>query len=99
MEDIQDKYFIAIADYIKNFIDEEGIDVADLAAAANVDRKQVYRLIKKENMPRLSTLLKISLAAGIEPSKLFSIEFNFKVYMRENNILKANSKKASGKVK
>ncbi|MDQ1095230.1 MULTISPECIES: helix-turn-helix domain-containing protein [Chryseobacterium] len=96
MEDIQDKYFIAIADYVKNFIDEEGIDVADLAAAANVDRKQVYRLIKKENMPRLSTLLKISLAAGIEPSKLFSIEFDFKIYMKENNILKASSRKKAG---
>ncbi|WP_294333073.1 helix-turn-helix transcriptional regulator [uncultured Chryseobacterium sp.] len=95
MEQIQDNYFIAIADYIKTFIDEEGIDISDLAAAANVDRKQIYRLINKEHIPRLSTLIRISLAAGVEPAKLFSIKFDFDRYMKENNILKANSK--SGK--
>lgn len=92
MNHIEDKYFIAVADYIKRFIDEKGIDAADLAAAANVDRKQVYRLLNKENVPKLSTLVRISLAAGIEPSKLFAIKFDFDIYMKENNILKANAK-------
>ena len=92
MKYIEDKYFIVIADYVKAFIDEKGIDVADLAAAANVDRKQIYRLIKKENVPKLSTLIRILLAAGIEPSKLFSIKFDFETYMKENNILKATPK-------
>lgn len=92
MEQIQDNYFIAIADFIKTFIDEERIDISDLAAAANVDRKQIYRLINKEHMPRLSTLVRISLAAGIEPSQLFSIKFDFDRYMKENNILRAGFK-------
>ncbi len=92
MEHVQDNYFIAIADYIKKFIDEEGIDISDLAAAANVDRKQIYRLINKEHVPRLSTLIRISLAAGIDPAKLFSIKFDFDRYMKENNILKAGFK-------
>ncbi len=92
MEQIQDNYFIAIVDYIKTFIDEEGIDISDLAAAANVDRKQIYRLINKEHIPRLSTLIRISLAAGIEPAKLFSIKFDFDKYMKENNILNAGFK-------
>lgn len=82
MNYIKDKYFIVIADYVKAFIDEKGIDVADLAAA-NVDRKQIYRLIKKENVPKLSTLIRILLAAGIEPSKLFSIKFDFEIYMKK----------------
>jgi len=93
MEYIEDKYFIAIANYVKAFIDEKGIDIADLAAAANVDRKQIYRLINKENIPKLSTLVRILLAAGLEPSILFSINFDFEAYMKENNILKAISKK------
>jgi len=93
MKQIEDKYFIMIADYIKTFIDERGIDASDLAAAANVDRKQVYRLINKENIPKLSTLIRISLAAGIEPTKLFSRKFDFETYMKENNILTANPKK------
>ena len=92
MNHIEDKYFIAIADHIKTFIDEKGIDAAELAAAANVDRKQVYRLINKENTPKLSTLIKISLAAGLEPSVLFSIKFNFENYMKENNIFKVAPK-------
>ncbi len=93
MEYIQDKYFIAIADYVKEFINEKGIDVSDLAAAANVDRKQIYRLLNKENIPKLSTLVRILLAAGLEPSKLFSIKFDFETYMADNNILKAVPKK------
>lgn len=92
MEHIQDNYFIAIADYIKEFIDEEGIGISDLTAAANVDRKQIYRLMNKEHIPRLSILIRISLAVGIEPAKLFSIKFDFDRYMKENNILKAGSK-------
>lgn len=93
MKYIEDKYFIAIADYIKNVIDQKNIDISDLAAAANVDRKQVYRLINKENVPKLSTLIRISLAAGIEPQILFSLKFDFEFYMKENNILKATHKK------
>ncbi|MBV8328315.1 helix-turn-helix domain-containing protein [Chryseobacterium sp.] len=93
MEYIEDKYFIAIANYLKAFIDEKGIDIADLAAAANVDRKQIYRLINKENIPKLSTLVRILLAAGLEPSILFSIKFDFEAYMKENNILKAIPKR------
>ncbi|MCT3698906.1 helix-turn-helix domain-containing protein [Elizabethkingia anophelis] len=92
MNNIKDKYFIALADYIKQSIDLKEIDVADLAAAANVDRKQIYRLINKENIPRLSTLIKIILAAGIEPSVLFAIDFDYEMYMKENNILKATIK-------
>jgi transcriptional regulator with XRE-family HTH domain len=93
MKYIEDKYFIAIADYVKEFIDEKGIDISDLAAAANVDRKQIYRLLNKENVPKLSTLVRILLAAGIEPSKLFSIKFDFDAYMVDNNILKAIPKR------
>lgn len=93
MKYIEDKYFIAIADYIKTVIEEKNIDISDLAAAANVDRKQIYRLINKENVPKLSTLVRISLAAGIEPQILFSLKFDFEFYMKENNILKAATRK------
>lgn len=93
MKYIEDKYFIAIVDHLKTFIDEKGIDIADLAAAANVDRKQIYRLINKENIPKLSTLVRIILAAGLEPSKLFSIKFDFDIYMIDNNIFKAIPKR------
>jgi len=93
MEYIEDKYFIALSNHIKSIIDAKEIDIADLAAAANLDRKQIYRLINKENVPKLSTLVRIALAAGIEPKQLHDFKFDFELYMKENNILKANKKK------
>ena len=93
MRYIEDKYFIALADNIKEILNTKGIDVADLAAAANLDRRQIYRLLNKENIPKLSTLVRISLAAGIEPQQLFALKFDFETYMKESNILKASKKK------
>ncbi|HCO19972.1 MAG TPA: hypothetical protein DIT47_02445 [Flavobacteriaceae bacterium] len=93
MKYIEDKYFIALADHIKEILEDKKIDVADLAAAANLDRRQVYRLINKENVPKLSTLIRISLAAGIEPQQLFALKFDFGAYMSENKILKVSKKK------
>lgn len=93
MKYIEDKYFIALADNIKEILHSKGIDVADLAAAANLDRRQVYRLLNKENIPKLSTLIRISLAAGIEPQQLFALKFDFETYMKDNNILKVSQKK------
>lgn len=93
MKYIDDKYFIALADHIKSILEDKKIDIADLAAAANLDRRQVYRLLNKENVPKLSTLVRISLAAGIEPQQLFSIKFDFDGYMKENNILTVTKKR------
>lgn len=93
MKQTEDKYFIALSDHIKAILASKEIDVADLAAAADIDRRQVYRLLNKENVPKLSTLVRISLAAGIEPQQLFALKFDFETYMKENNILKVTKKK------
>ncbi|MBH1960121.1 MAG: helix-turn-helix domain-containing protein [Flavobacteriia bacterium] len=93
MNKIEDKYFVALSDHLKDFIDKNNIEIADLAAAANLDRRQIYRLINKENIPKLSTLIRISLAAGMEPQQLFNFAFDFKIYMANNNILKVAHKK------
>ena len=93
MNKVEDKYFISLAEHLKTLIDAKGLDIADIAAAANVNRKQVYRLLNKENVPMLSTLIKISLAAGIEPKMLFDFKFNYSDYMKENNIYIATKKR------
>lgn len=95
MKYIEDKYFIALADYLKSIINNKNIDIADLAAAANLDRRQIYRLLNKENVPKLSTLIRISLAAGIEPQELFSLKFDFESYMKENKILLVSKKRSN----
>lgn len=92
MKKFDDEFCDAVADYIKNFIDNNNIEVADLAAAANVDRKQIYRLINRENVPLLSTFIKIALALGIQPS-IKDIDFDFEAYKKKNQIFKAESKK------
>ena len=92
MNNIEDKYFVALSDHLKSIIDSQDIDVSELAAAANLDRRQIYRLINKENIPKLSTLIRIALAAGIEPKQLHDFKFDFEIYMKENNILKVTKK-------
>jgi len=94
MNNIEDKYFVALSDHLKDIIDKKDIDIADLAAAANLDRRQIYRLINKENIPKLSTLIRIALAAGVEPKQLHDFKFDFEIYMRENNIFKVAKKKS-----
>ena len=93
MNNIEDKYFVALSDHLKSILDSQDIDVSELAAAANLDRRQIYRLINKENIPKLSTLIRISLAAGIEPKQLHDFKFDFEIYMKENNILKVSKMK------
>lgn len=93
MNSIKDKYFISLAENLKILIEAKGLDIVDIAAGANVDRRQVYRLLNKENVPMLSTLIKISLAAGIEPKILFDFKFNYSDYMKENKIYPATKKK------
>jgi len=93
MNSIDDKYFISLAEHLKILIEAKGLDIVDIAAGANVDRRQVYRLLNKENVPMLSTLIKISLAAGIEPKILFDFKFNYSDYMEENKIYPATKKK------
>lgn len=93
MNHIDDNFFIALADNLLTLIEKKGLDVAEIAAAANIDRRQVYRLINKEHMPKLSTLIKISLAAGIEPNILFDFKFNYKEYMEIMEIYLAKPKK------
>lgn len=93
MNTIQDKYFIALTDHLQELLELKSIEVAELAAAANLDRRQIYRLLNKENVPKLSTLIRISLAAGIEPKELFDFKFDFGTYMKDNKLLKIGKTK------
>ncbi|AYO58013.1 helix-turn-helix transcriptional regulator [Chryseobacterium manosquense] len=93
MNTIQDKYFIALTDHLQKLLEFKSIEVAELAAAANLDRRQIYRLLNKENVPKLSTLIRISLAAGIEPKELFDFKFDFGTYMKDNKLLKIGKTK------
>lgn len=93
MNTIQDKYFIALTDHLQELLKLKSIEVAELAAAANLDRRQIYRLLNKENVPKLSTLIRISLAAGIEPKELFDFKFDFGTYMKDNKLLKIGKTK------
>lgn len=92
MEKYNDKYFIAVSMRLKNIMEEKKVEVSDLSAAADIDRKQIYRLINNENVPKITTLLRIILALGLEPKEFFDFEFNFKSYLKEQNIEKIKSK-------
>ncbi|MGS4344066.1 helix-turn-helix domain-containing protein [Myroides odoratus] len=88
MKDTEDKYLEAIINNFIVLITEKNIDVATIAAAANLDRKQVYRFINRENVPELTTFLRIVLATGFTPSDIFNFNFDFKEYMKSVGIQK-----------
>ncbi|KAA5535373.1 helix-turn-helix domain-containing protein [Paenimyroides baculatum] len=92
MENSNDKYFIALSAQLKNIMEQKNIEVVDLAAAANIDRKQIYRFINSENVPKITTLIRIILALGLEPKLFFDFTFDFKSYSQEQNIEKIKPK-------
>ena len=73
-------------------MEQKNIEVVDLAAAANIDRKQIYRFINSENVPKITTLIRIVLALGLEPKHFFDFTFDFKSYSQEQNIEKIKPK-------
>ncbi|WP_121967477.1 hypothetical protein [Myroides sp. N17-2] len=93
MKDTEDKYLEAIINRFIELITYEKIDVATIAAAANLDRKQVYRFINRENVPELTTFLRIVLAAGFTPTDIFNFKFDFNDYMKSAGIQKIVHKK------
>ena len=68
-------------------MEEKNIDVTDLAAAANIVGKQIYRIINNENVPKVTTILRIIFALGLEPRDFFDFTFDFKSYLLEQNIV------------
>ena len=92
MEKTNDTYFSAISAQLKNIMKLKNIEVSDLAAAANIDRKQVYRVLNNENVPKITTLIRIIIALDIEPKDFFNFEFDFKKYSDEQNIVKIKHK-------
>ena len=95
MEKPNDNYFIAISAQLKNIMEQKNIDVADLAAAANIDRKQVYRIINNENVPKITTLIRIVLALELEPKDFFDFKFDFESYSKEQKIAKNKTERVS----
>ena len=92
MENSNDKYFKALSAQLKSIMEQKNIEVVDLAAAANIDRKQIYRFINNENVPKITTLLRIILALGLEPKEFFDFKFDFISYSKEQNIAKVKPK-------
>ena len=87
MEKVNDKYFTALSVQLKILMKEKNIDISDLAAAANIDRKQIYRFINNENVPKITTMVRIILALGLEPKEFFNFPFDFNIYRQEQNIV------------
>lgn len=92
MKITNDTYFIAISTHLKNIMEQKNIEVADLAAAANIDRKQIYRVLNNENVPKITTIVRIILALGIEPKDFFNFEFDFTRYADEQSIVDVKHK-------
>ena len=88
MDKPNDKYFLALSAHLKKIMKQKNIEVSDLAAAANVDRKQIYRIINNENVPKITTIIRIIIALGLEPKDFFDFVFDYECYSNEQSIVK-----------
>jgi predicted transcriptional regulator len=59
---------------LEKVIASRGLTPQDVAANADIEPKQVYRVINAENSPSLNIIVAIARGLGIHPKELFDFE-------------------------
>lgn len=75
MENWSKSYRIKFGKNLKDLLNKQGKDVATVASIANIEYKQIYRIINAENEPKITTLLPIAKGLGIHPKEFFDFDF------------------------
>jgi predicted transcriptional regulator len=65
---------VAFGAHLQKLIEAKGLSPQDVAANANIEPKQVYRVIKAENSATLPIIVAIAKGLGIHPKELFDFE-------------------------
>jgi transcriptional regulator with XRE-family HTH domain len=65
---------IAFGRRVKQLIDQKGLVPQDVAANANIEVKQVYRVINAEHNATLALIGSIAKGLGVHPRDLFDFE-------------------------
>jgi predicted transcriptional regulator len=68
-------FTIAFGAHLEKLIESKGLSPQDVAANANIEPKQVYRVIKAENSATLPIIASIAKGLGVHPRELFDFEY------------------------
>lgn len=66
---------VAFGRRVKQLLDQKGLVPQDIAATANIEVKQVYRVINAEHNATLGIVASIAKGLGIHPRDLFDFDF------------------------
>ncbi len=78
MKDIQKQYEKAFGTHLKTLLIKYNKDAITLAAHANLEPKQIYRVLNAEHSTSLGILFCIAKGLGVHPKELFDFEFSAK---------------------
>nr|WP_295924709.1 helix-turn-helix transcriptional regulator [uncultured Dyadobacter sp.] len=68
-------FAIAFGVHLDQLIKSKGLTPQDVAANANIEFKQVYRVINAENSATLSVISAIARGLGVHPKELFDFDY------------------------
>lgn len=69
------KYYIAFGRHLESLIAKYETDVVNIASIANIEQKQVYRVIKGEHGASMKTIIALAKGLQIHPKELFDFDF------------------------
>lgn len=71
------EYNKAFGENLKKLRKSKKLSREGLAAIADIEAKQIYRIEAEFQSPTVSTVVAIALALNLHPKKLFDFEFDF----------------------
>lgn len=77
MGKIERKYYIAFGQHLQSLIEKYGTDVVNVASIANIEQKQVYRVLNGEHGASMKTIISLARGLGIHPKELFDFKFDW----------------------
>ena len=71
------EYSKAFGENLKKLRKAKNLSRESLAAMAEIESKQIYRIEAEYQSPTVSTIVAIALALKLHPKKLFDFDFDF----------------------
>jgi transcriptional regulator with XRE-family HTH domain len=72
------EYLIAFGENLKRIMEEKGMSPEDVAAQAELEPKQIYRVRNGEHSATLSVVYAIAKGLDVHPKHLFDFEYKEK---------------------
>lgn len=62
--------------HLKKLIKDSDKKISYIAADGNAENKTIYRILKDENEPHITTVLHVAKGLGIHPKELYNFDFS-----------------------